>query len=64
MAKLVQPMALEAGSVWVNCYAKVDVSAPFGGHKMSGIGRELGEAALSMYTEEKTISMPTLTKNS
>ena len=56
--------ALEAGSVWVNTYAKVDTCAPFGGHKMSGIGRELGEAALSLYTEEKTVSMPTLTKNS
>ena len=29
--------------------------APFGGFKMSGIGRELGEYALSNYTEVKTV---------
>merc|ERR1711879_764651 len=56
--------ALEAGSVWVNTYAKVDACAPFGGWKMSGIGRELGEAALELYTEEKTVHMTTKTKNS
>lgn len=30
--------------------------APFGGFKMSGIGRELGEYGLQAYTEIKTVS--------
>jgi len=47
--------ALRAGTVWVNCYDIFDAAAPFGGFKRSGIGRELGEYALSMYTEVKTV---------
>ena len=47
--------ALRAGTVWVNCYDVFDAAAPFGGFKMSGIGREMGEYALSMYTEVKTV---------
>lgn len=46
---------LRAGTVWVNCYNVFDVRTPFGGYKMSGIGRELGEYALSNYTEVKTV---------
>ncbi|HYV34432.1 MAG TPA: aldehyde dehydrogenase family protein [Gemmataceae bacterium] len=46
---------LRAGTVWVNCYDVFDAAAPFGGFKMSGIGRELGEYALSNYTEVKTV---------
>ncbi|WP_020468342.1 aldehyde dehydrogenase family protein [Zavarzinella formosa] len=49
--------ALRAGTVWVNCYDVFDARAPFGGFKMSGIGRELGEYALQMYTEVKTVTM-------
>lgn len=49
--------ALRAGTVWVNCYDVFDAAAPFGGFKMSGIGRELGEAGLANYTELKTITM-------
>lgn len=49
--------ALRAGTVWVNCYDVFDARAPFGGFKMSGIGRELGEYALQMYTEIKTVTM-------
>jgi len=48
---------LKAGTVWVNCYDVFDAAAPFGGYKMSGIGRELGEYALQMYTEVKTVTM-------
>jgi aldehyde dehydrogenase (NAD+) len=48
---------LRAGTVWVNCYDVFDSSAPFGGFKMSGIGRELGQYALQLYTEVKTITM-------
>src|SRR5436309_2318604 len=46
---------LRAGTVWVNCYDVFDAAAPFGGYKMSGIGRELGEYALELYTEVKTV---------
>src|SRR5262245_17470054 len=47
--------ALRAGTVWVNCYDVFDAAAPFGGYKMSGQGRELGEYALELYTEVKTV---------
>jgi aldehyde dehydrogenase (NAD+) len=47
--------ALRAGTVWVNCYDVFDAAAPFGGFKMSGIGRELGQYALQLYTEVKTV---------
>ena len=33
--------ALQAGSVWVNCFEIVVPQAPFGGFKQSGFGREL-----------------------
>jgi aldehyde dehydrogenase (NAD+) len=48
---------LKAGTVWVNCYDVFDSAAPFGGYKMSGIGRELGEYALEMYSEVKTVTI-------
>jgi aldehyde dehydrogenase (NAD+) len=48
---------LRAGTVWVNCYDVFDAAAPFGGFKMSGIGRELGEYALGLYTEVKTVTI-------
>ncbi|XP_022900049.2 aldehyde dehydrogenase 1A1 [Onthophagus taurus] len=49
--------AIEAGSVWINCYDAVIPQAPFGGFKQSGIGRELGEDSIKEYTEMKTITM-------
>jgi aldehyde dehydrogenase (NAD+) len=49
--------ALRAGTVWVNCYDVFDAAAPFGGYKMSGLGREMGEYALQLYTEIKTVTM-------
>jgi aldehyde dehydrogenase (NAD+) len=48
---------LRAGTVWVNCYDVFDAAAPFGGYKMSGHGRELGEYALQLYSEVKTVTM-------
>jgi betaine-aldehyde dehydrogenase len=48
---------LKAGTVWVNCYDVFDAAAPFGGFKMSGIGRELGEYALRNYTEIKSVTV-------
>ncbi len=48
---------VKAGTVWVNCYHVVDTTTPFGGFKMSGHGRENGEAALELYTELKTVTI-------
>lgn len=46
---------LESGQVWINSSNDSDVHVPFGGVKMSGVGRELGEYGLSMYTEAKAV---------
>jgi len=48
---------VKAGTVWVNCYDVFDAAAPFGGYKLSGMGRELGEYALHNYTEVKTVTV-------
>lgn len=47
--------SVRAGTVWVNCYDVFDAAQPFGGFKMSGIGRELGQYALMNYTEVKSV---------
>lgn len=49
--------SVQAGSVWINCYDVVVPQAPFGGFKMSGQGRELGEDSLKEYLEIKTVTM-------
>ncbi|KAG9302951.1 hypothetical protein G9A89_022368 [Geosiphon pyriformis] len=49
--------ALKAGTVWVNCYNIIGTSAPFGGFKESGTGRELGKYGLQNYTEVKTVQI-------
>lgn len=49
--------AVRAGTIWVNCYDVFDAAAPFGGFKMSGMGRELSEYALDHYTEIKTVTI-------
>lgn len=46
---------LEAGTCWVNTYNLTPVNMPFGGVKMSGIGRENGWAAVDHFTERKTV---------
>ncbi|KAF7563278.1 hypothetical protein G7046_g859 [Stylonectria norvegica] len=46
---------LESGMVGVNCVSLCFLSAPFGGSKMSGVGRENGIDAMRAYTERKTI---------
>jgi formyltetrahydrofolate dehydrogenase len=48
---------LDAGTVFVNCYNKTDVAAPFGGFKQSGCGKDLGEEALNEYLKTKTITI-------
>jgi acyl-CoA reductase-like NAD-dependent aldehyde dehydrogenase len=46
---------LRAGMVYVNSWGAVDPSAPFGGFKSSGVGREHGSDGLSAYLESKTV---------
>jgi len=46
---------IEAGMVWINSSNDSDMRIPFGGVKMSGIGRELGEAGLEAYTNKKAV---------
>ena len=46
---------VEAGSVWINTYNDFHPSAPFGGYKESGIGREMGLEAFDNYTQTKLV---------
>jgi acyl-CoA reductase-like NAD-dependent aldehyde dehydrogenase len=46
---------LRAGSVYINTWGAVDPSAPFGGFKASGLGREHGHDGLSAYLETKSV---------
>ncbi len=46
---------IESGVLSVNSHSSVHVEAPFGGFKQSGIGRDLGMAAMEGYTELKNI---------
>lgn len=47
--------AMQAGTVWVNLYNMIDPSAPFGGYKASGYGRDLGLESLLGYTQNKSV---------
>ena len=47
--------ALEAGTCWINAYNLTPVEMPFGGTKLSGLGRENGRAAIEHWTEVKTV---------
>ncbi len=47
--------AIKAGVLSVNSNSSVHTEAPFGGYKMSGIGRELGMHAMELYTEVKNV---------
>jgi len=46
---------IEAGSCWINTFNLAPAEVPFGGYKMSGIGRENGHAAIEHYTQTKTV---------
>jgi acyl-CoA reductase-like NAD-dependent aldehyde dehydrogenase len=48
---------LRAGNVYINNWGMGDPSAPFGGFKASGIGREKGHANLDAYLEVKTVTI-------
>jgi betaine-aldehyde dehydrogenase len=47
--------AVDSGVLSINSLASIHLEAPFGGFKFSGIGRELGLAALDTYSESKTV---------
>jgi betaine-aldehyde dehydrogenase len=47
--------ALQAGSCWINTYNLAPVEAPFGGVKMSGVGRENSKAAIEHYSQMKSV---------
>jgi acyl-CoA reductase-like NAD-dependent aldehyde dehydrogenase len=49
--------ALKCGGVGINVNDITDIRAPFGGMKLSGIGRELGEPGLDSYLETKHIRL-------
>jgi len=49
--------AVRAGTVWVNAFLIRDLTAPFGGVGISGIGREGGNYALDFYSDLKTLQI-------
>jgi 5-carboxymethyl-2-hydroxymuconic-semialdehyde dehydrogenase len=49
--------AVRAGMVWVNTFLVRDLTAPFGGIGISGIGREGGDYALDFYSDLKTLQV-------
>jgi acyl-CoA reductase-like NAD-dependent aldehyde dehydrogenase len=48
---------IRAGVVWVNTFLVRDLTAPFGGMGISGIGREGGDYALDFYSDLKTLQI-------
>ncbi|WP_109526434.1 aldehyde dehydrogenase family protein [Nocardia aurea] len=46
---------LRSGVVWINTWRAFGINVPFGGYKLSGVGRELGPDLLREYTETKAI---------
>ncbi len=49
--------AVRAGTVWVNTFLVRDLTAPFGGVGISGIGREGGDYALDFYSDLKMLQI-------
>lgn len=49
--------SVRAGIVWVNTFLVRDLTAPFGGAGISGIGREGGDYALDFYSDLKTLQI-------
>lgn len=54
---------VRAGTIWVNCFLVRDLSAPFGGAGISGIGREGGDYALDFYSDLTTFQVKEGTTN-
>lgn len=49
---------VRAGTVWVNTAMTRDLRAPFGGYKLSGLGRDGLSESINLFTEEKTVMIP------
>jgi betaine-aldehyde dehydrogenase/5-carboxymethyl-2-hydroxymuconic-semialdehyde dehydrogenase len=49
--------AIRGGTIWVNAFLVRDLTAPFGGMGISGIGREGGNYALDFYSDLKTLQI-------
>jgi 5-carboxymethyl-2-hydroxymuconic-semialdehyde dehydrogenase len=46
-----------AGTVWVNCFFVRDLDAPFGGARLSGVGREGGAWSFDFFCDVKNVAM-------
>lgn len=46
---------IRAGTIWINNYRVVNWLMPFGGYKMSGVGRENGRQVMEHYTQVKSV---------
>ena len=49
--------AVRAGTVWINCFLIRDLTAPFGGFGISGIGREGGDYGIDFHSDLKTFQI-------
>ena len=49
---------IQAGTVWVNTPMTRDLRAPFGGYKLSGLGRDGLSGSMELFTEQKTLMIP------
>ncbi|MHB8379694.1 MAG: aldehyde dehydrogenase [Acidimicrobiales bacterium] len=56
-------LGVRAGTIWVNCFLVRDLTAPFGGIGISGVGREGGDYALDFYSDLKTYQVKEDTTN-
>ncbi len=54
---------VRAGTIWVNCFLVRDLTAPFGGTGISGVGREGGDYALDFHSDLKTYQVKEETTN-
>ena len=50
---------IRAGTIWINNYRMTSTTSPFGGFKMSGMGREGGIAGMREYMEIKSVWIST-----
>tara|TARA_R110000751_G_scaffold12631_4_gene43320 strand:- start:389 stop:1900 length:1512 start_codon:yes stop_codon:yes gene_type:complete len=48
---------LDCGTVWINTHNVLDLAMPFGGTKLSGLGREFGTEVVHAYTEPRAVCM-------
>jgi len=48
---------IDAGTVWINTHNVLDLAMPFGGNKLSGVGREFGSEAMQAFTEPKAVCL-------